>query len=767
MNLSRAGEVSLNLWQKTTLDIESNREGNGASDVTARLVEAELIRCKILQLGLARAEGDKKNIHTCGIDSEQFESLINEYGKLYAPGKNSLCNAYSLNYGGSERKGTNGPSFEKIDSSLQRQSNLTLAKILQMKPYKTLMANKKQPKRKESHSHIAKNERPMEQKRSFPQQYFHAGGSNTATLSNSTPSFHKPVTHPQPYHAPTSHSIPPITSDSHPGPAFPRSPLNDLEGGSVAQRHARNDKGHDPAQRNLQRNFSGNGHPTFENPPHMPQSNQRNLSESDHHVYQPPHPALQGIQSTSAPAGVPKYTNGNNPYRANSNTVAPRTSQKTGGIVEARKPPPTFELEYSGPQSSTSAIGENTRQTVAPDKPARQSDFVTAKQQLVQNQKDANKKGQASRGFSNRQGSTKPSGSVPKKSLGARRTTSQFVAPFKRESSTGEQYGGGNKCSSSGATGASAKPMTEDDEEVDERLKGIDPKMIELISNEIMDHGPPVDWDDIAGLEFAKKTIMEIVVWPMLRPDIFTGLRGPPKGLLLFGPPGTGKTLIGKCIASKSGATFFSISASSLTSKWIGEGEKMVRALFAVARTHQPAVIFIDEIDSLLSQRSDTEHEASRRIKTEFLIQLDGATTSSDDRILVVGATNRPQEIDEAARRRLVKRLYIPLPEVEARKTIVRCLLKQQGCSLNEDELAILSDLTKGYSGADMSNLCKEAALGPIRAISDIRNIDAASVRPINMSDFHQAIQQVRASVSDKDLKLYIEWNNQFGCTKI
>ena len=122
--------------------------------------------------------------------------------------------------------------------------------------------------------------------------------------------------------------------------------------------------------------------------------------------------------------------------------------------------------------------------------------------------------------------------------------------------------------------------------------------------------------------------------------------------MLLFGPPGTGKTLIGKCIASQSGSTFFSISASSLTSKWIGEGEKMVRALFAVARVHQPSVVFIDEIDSLLSQRSESEHEASRRIKTEFLVQLDGATTEGDERILVVGATNRPQELDEAARRR-------------------------------------------------------------------------------------------------------------------
>jgi hypothetical protein len=282
-----------------------------------------------------------------------------------------------------------------------------------------------------------------------------------------------------------------------------------------------------------------------------------------------------------------------------------------------------------------------------------------------------------------------------KRSLGTRRGPgSKFVPPVRRDQEDDVQedirsrvlYGGPSSSSKS------LPPELEGDE----RLRNIDPKMVELITNEIMDHGSPVQWDDIAGLEFAKSTIKEIVVWPMLRPDIFTGLRGPPKGLLLFGPPGTGKTLIGKCVASQVRATFFSISASSLTSKWVGEGEKMVRALFAVARCYQPAVIFIDEIDSLLSQRSDSEHEASRRIKTEFLVQLDGATTSSEDHILVIGATNRPQEIDEAARRRLVKRLYIPLPDMSARKQIITNLLKEQKHSLDISDLDSLCEKTDG-----------------------------------------------------------------------
>jgi len=307
------------------------------------------------------------------------------------------------------------------------------------------------------------------------------------------------------------------------------------------------------------------------------------------------------------------------------------------------------------------------------------------------------------------------------------------------------------------------KPAAEPEEPQDERLAGIEGKLVEMIKNEIQHRVDHVSWEDIAGLDHAKTTIKEIVIWPMLRPDIFTGLRGPPKGLLLFGPPGTGKTLFGKCIASQAKATFFSISASSLTSKWVGEGEKLVRALFTVARCSQPAVIFIDEIDSLLTQRTDGEFEASRRIKTEFLVQFDGASTSSEDRILVIGATNRPQEIDEAARRRLVKRLYIPLPDGPARMQIVRNLLIGQKHEVSENDLEAIRERSKGYSGSDMDNLCREAALGPIRSIKDIMNIEQEAVRPIRLEDFEKALTQVRASVSQSDLTSYLDWNKQFG----
>ncbi|CAH0516651.1 unnamed protein product [Peronospora belbahrii] len=301
------------------------------------------------------------------------------------------------------------------------------------------------------------------------------------------------------------------------------------------------------------------------------------------------------------------------------------------------------------------------------------------------------------------------------------------------------------------------------DMEIDPRLKSCDSELIEKIEMEIVDNGDPITFDDIAGLQFAKKCVSELVIWPMQRPDIFTGLRSLPKGLLLFGPPGTGKTLIGKAIASQSGATFFNISASSLTSKWIGQGEKLVRTLFAVAAVKQPSVIFIDEIDSLLTQRSSEENEASRRMKTEFLVQLDGAGTKAKDIILVVGATNRPQELDEAARRRFVKRLYIPLPSLEARLDLISRLLKDNKNDLTDENRVFIAESTKGYSGADVRALCTEAAMGPIRNCTDIRTMDANSVRPIILDDFIEALRGVRSSVATKDLAFYKEWNEEFG----
>lgn len=240
-------------------------------------------------------------------------------------------------------------------------------------------------------------------------------------------------------------------------------------------------------------------------------------------------------------------------------------------------------------------------------------------------------------------------------------------------------------------------------------------------------------------------------------------------GILLFGPPGTGKTLVGKAVAHSCKATFFSISASSLTSKWIGEGEKMVRTLFAVASVMQPSIVFIDEIDSLLQSRSESDNESSRRIKTEFLVQLDGAATKGDDVVVVIGATNRPQELDEAARRRFVKRLYIPLPDADARRHLIKRLLAKNRHVLSEADIETVTAATKGYSGADVTNLCKEAALGPVRQglkglpLDAIDTVTEASMPPIDTAHFAAAMRQVKTSVAQSELAEYKSWNSEFG----
>lgn len=301
----------------------------------------------------------------------------------------------------------------------------------------------------------------------------------------------------------------------------------------------------------------------------------------------------------------------------------------------------------------------------------------------------------------------------------------------------------------------------------DERLKNIDKNIAQRILNEVVHTKTNIKWDDIAGLENVKQAINEIVVYPMQNPELFQGLLAPAKGLLLFGPPGTGKTLIGKCTARESGATFFAISASSLTSKWVGEGEKMVRALFAVARCMQPSVVFIDEIDSLLTQRTDGEHDSTRRMKTEFLVQFDGVSTGAEDRLLIVGATNRPQELDEAARRRFTKRLYVPLPDEQARKQIIRNLMQKQKNNLTEECLSYVADRTAGFSGADMSSLCKEAAMVVLRAVLRVhgtpKNLSPEDLPPISRADFDVAMKSVKASVSGSDLNSYEEWDHLYG----
>ncbi|KAI7811063.1 spastin isoform X2 [Triplophysa rosa] len=323
---------------------------------------------------------------------------------------------------------------------------------------------------------------------------------------------------------------------------------------------------------------------------------------------------------------------------------------------------------------------------------------------------------------------------------------------------------GGNRPNSKPSHATTASPQKKRDMK---NLKNVDSKLANLILNEIVDSGSSVGFDEVAGQELAKQALQEIVILPALRPELFTGLRAPARGLLLFGPPGNGKTMLAKAIAMESNATFFNISAASLTSKYVGEGEKLVRALFAVARELQPSIIFIDEIDSLLCERREGEHDASRRLKTEFLIEFDGVQSGGDDRVLVMGATNRPQELDEAVLRRFAKRIYVALPTEETRLKLLKNLLSKHGNPLTQKELNQLARLTEGYSGSDLTSLAKDAALGPIRELrpEQVRNMSANEMRNIRYSDFIDSLKRIKHSVSPQTLDLYVRWNREYGDT--
>lgn len=334
--------------------------------------------------------------------------------------------------------------------------------------------------------------------------------------------------------------------------------------------------------------------------------------------------------------------------------------------------------------------------------------------------------------------------------------------------------------------------------------RGVDKQAAQQILNEIVIQGDEVHWDDVSGLEVAKSALKETVVYPFLRPDLFMGLREPARGMLLFGPPGTGKTMLARAVATESKSTFFAISASSLTSKFLGESEKLVRALFQLAKMLAPSIIFVDEIDSLLSSRSGSgEHEASRRIKTEFLIQWSdlqkaaaGSAINDKDkergdatRVLVLAATNLPWAIDEAARRRFVRRQYIPLPEDWVRKQQVKTLLSHQKHELSDHDLDCLVKLTDGmclcstlhnrkndedniydanfnlgFSGSDITALAKDAAMGPLRSLGEkLLSMTMDQIRAIQFQDFIASLQTIRPSVSKQGLKEFEDWATQFG----
>lgn len=268
------------------------------------------------------------------------------------------------------------------------------------------------------------------------------------------------------------------------------------------------------------------------------------------------------------------------------------------------------------------------------------------------------------------------------------------------------------------------------DKKSDSDSDGDDPEKKKLhskLEGAIIIEKPQIRWSDVAGLEQAKESLKEAVILPIKFPHLFTGKRIPWKGILLFGPPGTGKSYLAKAVATEANnSTFFSVSSADLMSKWLGESEKLVKSLFELARAHKPSIIFIDEVDSMCSARSDNENDSVRRIKTEFLVQMQGVGNDNDG-ILVLGATNIPWVLDSAIRRRFEKRIYIPLPEVHARVVMFKINLGNTPHCLAEDDLKTLAAKTEGYSGADISIVVRDALMQPVRKVQSATHFKRVS----------------------------------------
>ncbi|KAL9406522.1 hypothetical protein Peur_003494 [Populus x canadensis] len=345
-----------------------------------------------------------------------------------------------------------------------------------------------------------------------------------------------------------------------------------------------------------------------------------------------------------------------------------------------------------------------------------------------------------------------------------------------------EKKASGVKAVGENSLPASKAPEVPPDNEFEKRIR---PEVIP--PNEIN-----VTFSDIGALEETKESLQELVMLPLRRPDLFKGgLLKPCRGILLFGPPGTGKTMLAKAIAKEAGASFINVSMSTITSKWFGEDEKNVRALFTLAAKVSPTIIFVDEVDSMLGQRSRAgEHEAMRKIKNEFMTHWDGLLTNQGERILVLAATNRPFDLDEAIIRRFERRIMVGLPSAEHRERILKTLLgkeKMEGLDFKE-----LATMTEGYSGSDLKNLCTTAAYRPVRELiqqerlkdlvkkqraeaakkigeatdtKEVKKERVITLRPLNMEDFKLAKNQVAASFAAEGASMneLQQWNELYG----
>jgi len=290
-------------------------------------------------------------------------------------------------------------------------------------------------------------------------------------------------------------------------------------------------------------------------------------------------------------------------------------------------------------------------------------------------------------------------------------------------------------------------------------------KSKESIDNMVVYERPTVKWEDIGGLAEVKREIREAIVLPMVKgkPDFVEA----PRTLLLYGPPGTGKTLIAKAASNTLNALFFEARTSTLLSKFYGESEKIVSALFEKARKNQPSIIFMDEFDAIMITRDAGVHEATRRVISQLLVEIEGFSTKHDEKVILIAATNRPWDLDDAMISRFQRRIYVPLPDHEARKHIFEIHLK--GLDLHGITLNSLAEMSEGYSGRDMANICRETIMFMIREqnpkLDELTPAQiekyAMSYRNLGKDDFVHAFSKVKKTVSEKMIKRYDEWREK------
>ncbi len=284
-----------------------------------------------------------------------------------------------------------------------------------------------------------------------------------------------------------------------------------------------------------------------------------------------------------------------------------------------------------------------------------------------------------------------------------------------------------------------------------------------------------VSWDDIAGLEEAKKSLIEAIYYSLARPEKPIKIE-PPRRFLLYGPPGTGKTLLAMAASNMLKATFFNVSVDRVLSRYVGDSPRMIAAVFRVAYRRAPSLIFFDEIESLVVKR-DTGREPATGVVQTFLTELDGFKSKKLEKpVIVIAATNKPWLLDEAILSRFEKRIYTPLPDREARIQIFRLNLEKKGFEIEGISYEELADLTEGYSGRDIANVCREAVILMLRRvnpdiyrrITTIKTLEDLEklkyrVEPIKREELLEAIQKIKPPITKKDIEKYIEWMKQHG----